>query len=229
MRLQLESADETLQPLALPMQVVGDQHYVVDGFGDAPEVLGLFAYMGRMLRLHDKPPARRPLQYSLSSASAASGLEADGLIVHVDGTLYPYEEDWDPRSAWSAADAVSDFVQQVFLVAASGDSEAFLGLWAGKDQDRLRMLAQQSPDGFLGLLEFYSSTSARPIFTMDLGDYVVHFFVRDESPGDLQSLVLELHDGQYWLSEGLYPNVASFVRSDALCRSIQTLWREQGS
>lgn len=199
----------------------GAQFVRSDNWGPAQDVLHLFWYITGNRRNHlSWPPRTAPWDLSFE-LTPDTGSEV--LRVHLQGQLYPPAESWTPGQQEPTA---REFAHRVAETIESSDDEAFLLLWASQDREQLLQLYAQAPGGFHGLQQALAPQDLRDVFTAELGEVEVHYFLDPASPDELRALWITRQDGTRGLTRDLHPNLEAFLMSEAVRQAILQRWRE---
>jgi len=224
------------------------RYYLSQDFGfkkDFNWLLMLFWYMDRNIReglieSNNCSHLKDTLEF-IPPDSSAQGKD-NKLIVRLNAKFNKFAEDWSELSSNSENQA-SDFFCKARQTTLSGNDEEFLSLWSG--QEYLKMwsgggerpkidekLLEENYTDFRRLrntykkLRFYSE-QFKQVCTIDLGKYVVHYYLTKKDPQDLKTIIFMKGNGRYYLSEGLYTNIRHFLTRGMVPKRILEVWQKQ--
>ena len=164
----------------------------------------------------ERPGLRLDVSLDPSAAGLPLGVDLSGhLHAAADGATVA-----EPTGA-------ADFAHQVARVARSGDGLAFLGLWHDDDLAHVSQLFAEASGGFTALVED-SPTQFRDVFTADLGDVAVHYYVEASSPRELRTLTLRRQGDSWRRTLQSHSNLHPFLTSELLRRAILDAWTAAG-
>lgn len=168
-----------------------------DDWAEARPVMELFYYLGNVVQrgwLEGRSPADLPLAIPLPA-------ERHPVVLRVGGTV-------------GADDPAAAAVRRSAELARAGADAELVALWAPAEREEIAGLLATSPGRFGGLRqELVEAAGSTPLLTADLGEFRVHYF-RSAGSSEVDSLVLREADGELFLSQALYSNVETLMRSD---------------
>lgn len=168
-----------------------------DDWAEARPVMDLFYYLGNVVQkgwLEGRAPVSLPIAIPLPA-------KRHPLVLQVAGVAGPD----DPTAA---------AVRHAAEIAKAGVDAKLVDLWAPEERPEIAELLASAPGRIGGLRqELLDAAGAKPLLTADLGEFRVHYFRRPGSQ-EVGALVLREADGGLFLSEELYSNIDTLMRSD---------------
>ena len=235
--LEMPRRDGGSELFSLGLQRIEGRFYRSDNWREHQAVQQLFWLMTGNRRQGMEPivvGASRPglrrrsrpgLRLELSTGGVAGPLE-----VSLAGTLHGSSaQSAEASDSLDNEGTAADFAQRALLTAANGNDEAFLRLWHRQDFEQIVQLAAERSGGFSGLVESLRVAEIRDVFTVELGDVAVHYFIEAAAPAELRALLLRRQGDTWRLTTSLQPNLEAFLTSEPLRHAILRSWTtEQG-
>lgn len=207
-----------------------NRYYIVDAWENYNEVLGLFTYMARNYKLglesaHSSRAFKHSFELDGSGSNGTSSINAS-LTVYVDGTQHPARLEWQ-STAVNAHEPAVGFVHRALTTAVLGTNEEFVELWSERGRARLRTMLAKNPAQFQGLRKSHAAREIKDVFTLDLGEHVLHYYMRRTEPTVMRTIMLRRTKEGYEVADDLHLNVRRFIESKRFMRSIEDMWSDE--
>lgn len=177
-----------------------------DDWAEARPVMELFYYLGNVVQrglLEGRLPREMPLSLLLPA-------ETHPVVLQLEGTI-------------GESAAAAGAVRRAAELARAGADAELIDLWAPAEREEVAGLLASTPGRFGGLREDVAAAAgSTPLLTAELGDFRVHYFRRPGGP-EVRALVLRETGGELFLTQELYSNLETLMRSDLVKNQVAAL------
>lgn len=189
-----------------------------DDWGAWQPIQGLFWYMARNAQLGwDRGREPRDMAFSVTFRPEAG----PPLELAFDGRRYELADEWSEPDPEASPEDAAGLMRYATAVAALDDA-AFAGLWHGEERAETARLLEEGKAR--GEKSYWADLEAfKDVFTLDLGDWAVHYFLDGRRPSAPEARPFKRADGGYWLTADLYGNIDQLLRSPLMKTKILEL------
>ena len=100
-------------------------------------------------------------------------------------------------------------------------------LWSERGRAQLQTMLAKSPAQFQGLRKSYTTREIKDVSTLELGEYVLHYYKRQSEPSAMKTIMLRSSQDGYELADDLHVNVRRFVESRRVKSALDKMWSDQ--
>lgn len=215
--LRLESAGGASRMITVSLEALDEGFVRRDQWGSWQPVQELLWYLAGTLNTEPGTPIARAGRNFPHAVLLAPGGGHD-LRLELDGVHYAAA----PGGDASEPGTVRAFVHRALEVADSGDDDAYLALWDDHGQQRLAEARQSNRPLFDGSRRPLRALGpVRDRLTLPLGDFAMHYFIREAEPRRLRAVLVRQQAGGFGLSDRLPHNLKRLLDSSAFRQALQ--------